>query len=68
VSSWRKSFVVDAGAEVVAWLLMLVRQWFVFETPDTVTVQQMYTFTSYFATLDKVSQSLDHKHHHKAML
>jgi hypothetical protein len=42
---------------------MLVRQWFVFETPDTVTVQQMYTFTSYFATLDKVSQSLDHKHH-----
>lgn len=29
-------------------------QWFVMQTPDTVTTEDLFMFTSYFANLDKV--------------
>lgn len=30
-------------------------EWFVMQTPDTVTTTDLYQFTSYFSSLDKVS-------------
>ena len=37
-------------------------EWFVMQTPVTIAVDQMYTFTSYFANLEKVSHPVTTYH------